>query len=55
MAWAMTLAVPGVPVRTRIRPLRPTVTGMSARIRAQALVGGGAVAPADRRRSSGAT
>ena len=28
-----TLAVPGVPVRTRIRPLRPTVTGMSARIR----------------------
>ena len=23
MAWAMTLAVPGVPVRTRIRPLRP--------------------------------
>ena len=29
----MTLAVPGVPVRTRISPLRPTVTGMSARIR----------------------
>ena len=33
IAWATTLAVPGVPVRTRIRPLRPTVTGTSARIR----------------------
>ena len=33
MAWATTLAVPGVPVRTRMSPLRPTVTGMSVRIR----------------------
>jgi hypothetical protein len=29
----MTLAVPGVPVSTRISPLRPIVTGMSPRIR----------------------
>ena len=34
MAWAMMLAVPGVPTRTRISPLRPTDTGMSARMRA---------------------
>src|SRR6476660_1731315 len=33
IAWAMTLAVPGVPVSTRISPLRPMVTGMSPRIR----------------------
>ena len=33
IAWATTLAVPGVPVRTRMSPLRPTVTGTSARIR----------------------
>ena len=36
MAWAITLAVPGVPVSTRISPLRPTVTGMSPRIRGAA-------------------
>ena len=29
MAWATTLAVPGVPIRTRVSPLRPTVTGTS--------------------------
>ncbi len=33
MAWATTLAVPGVPVRTRMRPLRPTLIGTSARMR----------------------
>ena len=33
MAWAMALAVPGCPVSTRISPLRPTTTGMSARMR----------------------
>ena len=33
IAWAMTLAVPGVPVSTRMSPLRPMVTGMSARMR----------------------
>ena len=27
MAWAMTLAVPGVPVSTSVSPLRPTVIG----------------------------
>ena len=33
IAWAMTLAVPGEPVRTRIRPLRATRIGMSPRMR----------------------
>ena len=33
IACAITLAVPGVPVSTRISPLRPIVTGMSLRIR----------------------
>ena len=40
IAWATTLAVPGVPVRTRIKPLRPTVTGTSDRIRREPLVRG---------------
>ncbi len=54
IAWAMTLAVPGVPVRTRISPLRPIVTGMSARIRRSRSsdAGGGHAATAT---SSGAT
>ena len=42
MAWAMTLAVPGVPVSTRISPLRPIVTGMSAEDPLEPLVGPGA-------------
>src|SRR6185369_7039196 len=45
MAWAMTLAVPGEPVRTRIRPLRATRIGMSPRIRRRRSVEAAGAAP----------
>ena len=40
IAWAIDEAVPGVPIRTRMSPLRPTVTGMSASEPAEPLVRG---------------
>ncbi len=52
MAWAIDEAVPGVPMRSRMSPLRPTVTGMSRQEPTEALVGG---AGPGRARSSGAT
>ena len=39
MAWAMTLAVPGVPIRSRMSPLRPTRDRDVGEDPAQALVG----------------